>query len=110
MIGADAQKPNVGSQPISFGGGNFADGQPFAAYAFAPEMVNPQEYVILTENVAEFKTQYGNVIPVFNFSAGTNFNFLHGCFPFKQYTFSPGISDHKWIFCTFQLCRIHQVS
>ena len=51
---------NIGTQPITLTGSNFLDGQPFTAYAFGEEIVNPQEFVILTENVADFRAKHGN--------------------------------------------------
>lgn len=50
---------NVGAQAINLAGANFADGSPFAAYAFGGESLAPGEYIVLVSDVAGFRAKYG---------------------------------------------------
>ena len=65
---------NVGPQPINLAGSNFPEGQPFSAYSFGSETVNPGEFVILASNVDAFKAQYGAAPRVLGAWAGGNLN------------------------------------
>ena len=55
---------NFGTLPIDLTGVHFGDTQPFSAFSFGSEILNPGEYIVLTENLAAFQAHYGAGIRV----------------------------------------------
>lgn len=69
---------NTGLQPINLTGVTFEDGQPFGAYTFGNESLASGEYLCVTENVAAFRTKYGNSIRLSLTGAWTAGNLNNG--------------------------------
>ncbi len=51
---------NFGTQPLNLAGVNFVDGQPFAAFTFGNDILQPGEHAVLVGDLAAFRARYGN--------------------------------------------------